>query len=79
MCASCIICTIVGILGPLSGVLRSMLMIFLFKNTTFCACSNAQANTYITVTLFRRLEEKKSEGSNLIKKTKVKSCRDIDK
>ena len=66
MCVSCIICTIAGILGPLSGVLRSMLMIFLVKNTTFCACSNAQANTYIKVTLFRRLE-KKSKGSNLIK------------
>ena len=70
MCASCIICTIAGILGPLSGVLRSMLMIFLVKNTTFCACSNAQANTYITVTLFHRLEEKKSEGEQFDQKQK---------
>ena len=39
---------------------------------TFCACSNAQANTYITVTLFRRLEEKKSEGEQFDQKQKWK-------
>jgi hypothetical protein len=67
MCASCIICTIAGILGPFGGVFRSMLMIFLVKNMTFCARSDAQANTYITVTLYFTDWRRKVKESNLVK------------
>ena len=69
MYASCIICTIAGILTT-QWCSSIHAYDFFVKNTTFYACSNAQANTYITVTLFRRLEEKKSEGEQFDQKQK---------